>query len=273
MSIQSSNGGASDAFIAEINATGSGLSYSTYFGGGGNDGGMGIAVDSSGNMYLTGNTSSYNLPVSSAFQAMLRGAFGNAFVAKLSPLTPAGFPTWITIASSLNPSASGQSVTFTATVTAPSGSPGGSVTFFDGATNLGNMNLVNGQASLAVSNLALGTHSIYAIYSGDPQFASSMSIPPIAQSIRQFASNTSLIASSPSPTFGQAVTFTATVTGVGTVTVPTGNVAFEDGQTSLGTTALNQSGKATFSSTSLSTGPHSIAAERGLAGLIKSGSP
>ena len=259
-SIEPTNGGASDAFIVEVNASGSALSYSTYLGGGDNDGGTGIVVDPTGNVYVTGTTSSVNFPISSPFQAIQHGAFGNGFVAKLSLASATGLPTTTTLVSSVNPSALGQSVTFTATVTASSGSPGGSVTFFDGATNLGNMNLINGQASLIISNLALSSHSIYAIYSGDPTFATSMSIPPVLQNVRQFASNTILVSSSQLPNAGQAVTLTATVTGVGTNTVPSGNVAFEDGQATLGTAALSKSGVSVFTATSLAIGRHSITA-------------
>ena len=45
-----------DAFVTKLNATGSALVYSTYLGGRGDDSGSGIAVDSSGNAYVTGNT-------------------------------------------------------------------------------------------------------------------------------------------------------------------------------------------------------------------------
>ncbi len=51
--------------------TGSALVYSTYLGGSGDDGGYGIAVDSSGNAYVTGYTSSTNFPTANAFQATL----------------------------------------------------------------------------------------------------------------------------------------------------------------------------------------------------------
>ncbi len=44
----------SDAFVTKINAAGSALVYSTYLGGSGGDAGSGIAVDSSGNAYVTG---------------------------------------------------------------------------------------------------------------------------------------------------------------------------------------------------------------------------
>jgi hypothetical protein len=77
-------GGDYDAFVAEINATGSALVYSTYLGGSGDDYGSGIAVDNSGNVYVTGNTDSTNFPTMNPFQPDLAGDT-NVFVAKLNP--------------------------------------------------------------------------------------------------------------------------------------------------------------------------------------------
>jgi hypothetical protein len=64
-----------------------------------------------------------------------------------------------------------------------------------------------------------------------------------------------------SPVFGQGVTFTATVTSTGGV--PTGTVTFADGASTLGMRTLNGSGQAVLSTSSLSTGAHSIAATYG----------
>ena len=50
------NGGANDAFVAKVNAGGTALVYGGYIGGGGDDPGLGIAVDSSSNAYVTGYT-------------------------------------------------------------------------------------------------------------------------------------------------------------------------------------------------------------------------
>ena len=77
------------------------------------------------------------------------------------------------LSSSVNPSRFGQSVTFTATVTATApgtGTPAGSVEFFDGATSLGTSTLNgSGQASFATSTLTVAMHSITAKYLGKQQ--------------------------------------------------------------------------------------------------------
>jgi len=71
------------AFVAKLNASGTALVYSTYLGGNGSDGGMGIAVDSSGDAYVTGSTSSTDFPTTAgAFQTTRRGT-ESVFVAQL----------------------------------------------------------------------------------------------------------------------------------------------------------------------------------------------
>jgi hypothetical protein len=77
------NGGISDGFVSKLNATGSALLYSTYLGGSAIDVGYGIAVDGSGNAYVTGKTNSINFPTSSPFQATNSGG-DDAFVAKIN---------------------------------------------------------------------------------------------------------------------------------------------------------------------------------------------
>jgi uncharacterized delta-60 repeat protein len=81
-------------------------------------------------------------------------------------------PTTTTLASSANPSVSGQPVTFTAIVsTVGAGSPTGTVQFFDGSTLLGTgtLSTANGvtTAAFSTTTLAVGTHSITAVYGGD----------------------------------------------------------------------------------------------------------
>lgn len=74
------------------------------------------------------------------------------------------------------------------------------------------------------------------------------------------ATQTSLSSSQNPSIFGQAVTFAATVTGAGSAT---GTVTFKDGVATLGTAVLNGSGQASFTTTSLSIGTHSITAQYG----------
>jgi uncharacterized repeat protein (TIGR01451 family) len=79
--VQPLSGGSFDAFVAKISNTGTKV-YATYFGGSGDDRAAGVAVNSSG-VYLTGFTSSTNLPTTSPLQLNNGGAF-DAFVAKLN---------------------------------------------------------------------------------------------------------------------------------------------------------------------------------------------
>jgi hypothetical protein len=72
-------------------------------------------------------------------------------------------------------------------------------------------------------------------------------------------SSATTVGSSLNPsTYGQSVTFTATVTPSSGTGTPTGSVSFKDGSTTLGSSALNASGVATFSTSSLAGGAHSI---------------
>ena len=82
---QTTFGGIYDAFVSKLNATGSGLTYSTYLGGSGSDQGGGIALDSSGSTYITGNTQSANFPTTvGAYQTTAGDNFYDAFVSKLN---------------------------------------------------------------------------------------------------------------------------------------------------------------------------------------------
>lgn len=75
----------SDAFVTKLNGTGTDLVYTTYFGGRTFDVGIGIAVDSIGNAYVTGETNSRELPTTpGAFQTAYGGGDRDAFVAKLN---------------------------------------------------------------------------------------------------------------------------------------------------------------------------------------------
>jgi hypothetical protein len=80
------NGGGSyrDVFVTKLNATGTALVYSTYIGGSGHDDGYAIAVDGSGNAYVTGYTSSTNYDVTAGAFQTTNGGGADVFVTKLN---------------------------------------------------------------------------------------------------------------------------------------------------------------------------------------------
>jgi hypothetical protein len=166
--------------------------------------------------------------------------------------------TTVALASNANPSSYGQSVTFTATVSAGSGgTPGGTVTFKNGSSTLGTANLNGGTASLATTTLTVGTHSIAAVYGGDGTHAGSTS-SALSQVVNKAATTTALTSSQNPSTSGQSVTFTATVTS-STSGTPTGAVIFKAGTKALGSATLS-GGKASISTTALAAGSDTITA-------------
>jgi hypothetical protein len=164
------------------------------------------------------------------------------------------------VTSSYNPSVYGQTVRFTATVINPKKTPSsGNVTFKDGNIILGTASVNrSGISSFDTSKLSVGTHSITATFSGNTSFDKSTSAPLI-QTVNKAATATAIRSSSNPSRFGRLVTFTATVSakspGSGT---PTGTVTFMDGNNTFLFTASLKSGVASFSSSSLTRGTHSI---------------
>ena len=79
---QASSAGAGEVFVTKLSSAGA-LVYSTYIGGQGTDEAAGIAIDSAGNAYVTGRTTSLNYPVVSAYQTALGGT-QDAFLTKLN---------------------------------------------------------------------------------------------------------------------------------------------------------------------------------------------
>ena len=155
-------------------------------------------------------------------------------------------PTTTTLASSANPSEAGQSVMFTATVAGAGGTPTGSVQFRDSGVALESpVPLVNGQADLPTSGLTTGPHTITAEYIGDPAYAPSTSAP-LQQVVNPAAASVALSSSLHPSSFGDLVTFTASVTGFqpgGTIDffadgAPVGTGAMVGGQATVATSTL-----------------------------------
>ena len=154
----------------------------------------------------------------------------------------------ISVSSSQNPAPNGQAVTFTVALTPATTT--GSVQLLDGSTVVANLGV---GATTASVTLAVGVHSVTAVYSGDANFngATSAAVSQVATT----TTTTTVSADLPNSTYGQTVRLTAAV-----APAPTGGtVQFLDGSTALGTVAV-QSGAASLSVSTLSVGAHSITA-------------
>ena len=78
--------GSGDAFVTKLNAAGSGLIFSTLIGGSGTEGIGGLVLDTDGNIYVAGGTSSADFPMTpTAYDNTFNGAVSDAFIAKLNP--------------------------------------------------------------------------------------------------------------------------------------------------------------------------------------------
>ena len=168
------------------------------------------------------------------------------------------------LTSSANPSGYGSSVTFTDTVSASSGTPAGTVTFYTCTTSacstktqLATGTLSAGKATYSTSTLPVGTTYVEAIYTASGNYGGSTS-NVVTQTVNALLT-TSVLTSSPNPsTFGSSVTFTDTVsassgTPTGTVTFYSCTTSACSSKTSLGTATLS-SGKTTYSTSTLPVG-------------------
>jgi hypothetical protein len=203
-----------------------------------------------------------------SFYSLATDSAGNMEAAKTSAdtTTQVVLPATTTmLAASATSVVQGTSVTFTATVAQESGTvlPTGTVTFYDGTTSLGTGTLSSGSATFAAANLTPGAHSITASYGGDTNYSGSVSsavsvtVTPLLA-----ATTTKLTASAATAVSGAAITFTAVVSETSGSATPTGMVTFYDGSAALGSGAL-VSGGATFSTSTLSVGSHTLTAAYG----------
>ncbi len=160
------------------------------------------------------------------------------------------------VTTSGSPSTFGQPVTFTATVSSDAGTPTGAVTFTIDGVAVAPATLTGGVASVTTVGLSAGPHTVTAAYSGAGDF-----LPSAGAAVRQqvnAGSTATVLASSLNPSsFGQPVTFTATVSSA--AGTPTGTVTFTIDGTP-GAPVTLSGGVATFTTAGLSAGSHTVTA-------------
>ena len=163
------------------------------------------------------------------------------------------------LTSSLNPSTSGGSVTFTATVN-PAVPDNETVTFHDGTTVIGTGVTSGSVATLTISSLSVGSHQINATYSGYPNFDPSTS-STLTQTVNRGNTATTLASNTNPSVYGQSVTFTAIVAPVAPSTgTPAASVVFTiDGISH--PPVPPSGGQATFTTSTLSAGTHHVTAQ------------
>lgn len=150
-----------------------------------------------------------------------------------------------------NPAVSGQSLGIGVQITPATAT--GTVRLFDGETLLANITLQNGRGSVLTTALAIGVHSLQAVYSGDSYQAPSSS-PVVVEVVR--GATTLILSATPSaPAPGSQVVLSVLLAP----RAATGNVQFFDGATSLGTVAFS-SGSATLVVPGFTAGAHTIQA-------------
>jgi large repetitive protein len=174
------------------------------------------------------------------------------------------FPTVTTIATSNASVYVGMQITFTAAVANTSGPvPTGTVQFTEGSTVLGTGTLdSSGHATLTLSSLAPGVHSVFAVYSGDSDDHVSSS-GPVVETIQQIPTASVLTSDANPAGAGATIHLTATVaiaSGASPNGAISGAVTFSEGSAVLGTAAINSSGVATLAVSTLAVGLQNIVA-------------
>jgi hypothetical protein len=262
-------------FLSVLASTGSSLRFSSQIAPNNYVSAMenGMALDAKDNIYLVGNTqggqtySVGNTTLTSwpttkgTYSTPQSGTGPIPFFAKIAALLD---PTTTTLSASPSTTAVGQKVTFTATVTSSvqsSPDPSGTVTLTNTAVKpnvtIGTIDLEAGTGTFDTSSLAAGTYTVVGTYSADSVYDASAS-SPVTVTINTGVKATVTLSVPASAGAGSSVTMTAMVSG--SSGTPTGTVSFYDGTTELGTGALS-SGMATYKTSSLAVGAHTITAQ------------
>ena len=218
--------------------------------------------------------STSNLAVGTNYVEALYAASGNyaASTSNVVSQVVNALGTTSSLTSTPNPSSFGSSVSFTDTVSASSGTPAGTVTFYSCTTSacstktaLGaSVTLSGGKATFSTSNLAVGTNYVEALYAASGNYAASTS--NVVSQVVNALGTTSSLTSTPNPSsFGSSVSFTDTVsassgTPAGTVTFYSCTTSACSTKTALGASVTLSGGKATFSTSNLAVGTNYVEA-------------
>jgi hypothetical protein len=268
--------GGYNGFITELGSSGSALVYSTYWGGNGinpgelvgvaefgyGDQATALALDNSGNVYVTGSAVSYDFPVTSgAFQTTVNSRSGNAFVAKLSMRgTSTAITPTVTVTPASSTITSAQPLTVTVSVSGGSGNPTptGTVTLASGTYASAATTLNGGSATINIPAGALlaepagylSPDELVAKYVPDAASSSTYDFSSGVGSVTVVAPNILVTPSSSTLTWAQAQSQALSVAMVATGgtgnPVPTGTVTLTTGNYRSAVTALS-GGNATIS--------------------------
>jgi hypothetical protein len=191
-------------------------------------------------------THTFNSP--GTFNINIQIADNNDNFARATGTATVKATTTTAVSSSVNPSDFGQSVTFTATVTASAGTPTGSVQFKDNGSNLGAAVSLNGSgvATISTSSLTVGTHTITAEYSGATGFEASNGTLSGGQVVRpQPSLSVDDVSTAEGDSGARTLTFTVSLSAASNLTV-TANFATADSSANAGSDYQATTGSLTF---------------------------
>ena len=247
-----SNAGSQITLTATVSSTGGTPAGSITF----SDGGSffaGVPLSAGVAQYTTSTLAVGTHPITASYAANGNFAASNASLSQVVNGTPSA----AAISAAPNPAYVAQNVTISGSVTSASGTPSGTLAFYDGTTLLGTVALsVRGKASLLTAFTSAGTHNLTLQYSGDAVFNAAVS-PIFAENVLINPTAISMTAS-PNPGVAfSAIGFSATVTS-STGLVPDGTVVFSANGNQIGTAVL-QSGHVSLTTSALA-GTYNVSA-------------
>ena len=170
-------------------------------------------------------------PATGTAQVVASYAGDTHYQPSISPattLTAAQGSPQVKVTASSNPASFGTSETLAASVTGSGLTPTGSVTFYDGAGQLGTQSLTNGAATFATASFAVGSHSITVSYGGDSNYTASTS-PPLSLVVQKGPPAIGITPASSSILNTQALSVAIAVSGAAGSQIPQGTVVLSGG--------------------------------------------